>query len=334
MRIYFIGPLNLTFVRNDISILEREHELQQFDTASRDGMAGLKPFLQVSMRSFRAVLRSRVVYCWFADYTTLFPALLARMLRKPVYVVAGGFDARWLPQLNYGAKAKPHRWFCIRNTFRLATRIFAVSQATADSLDELTEGRHGPIQVMYNGVNLGRLHAAMTAPAPPRDIVLTVSQANIPLEMHIKGVDRFVKLAEQVPEQQFVVAGLRGPALELIQWAAEPLDNVRVIPGPLDLETELIPLYRRATAYCQLSRDETFGVSVVEAMACGCAPVVTSAGGLPEVVGDIAEPVDTDEEIVAAIRAAADVRDRSVYRLQAQRFDISHRAADLLAVLG
>ena len=334
MRIYFIGPLRSTFVRNDIAILEREHELQKFDAEFGAGMAGLKPFLRLSVRTLRAVLRSRAVFCWFADYTTLFPALVARLLRKPVYVVAGGFDSRWLPQLNYGAKAKPHRWFCIRNTFRLATRIFAVSQATADSLDELTEGRHGPIQVLYNGVNLSRLHAAMSAPAPQRDIVLTVSQASIPLEMHIKGIDRFVKLAEQVPEQQFVVAGLRGPALELIQWAAEPLENVRVIPGPLDLETELIPLYRRATAYCQLSRDETFGVAVVEAMACGCAPIVTSAGGLPEVVGDSAAPVDADEDIIAAMRAAADVRDRSVYRLQAQRFDISHRAADLLTALG
>jgi glycosyltransferase involved in cell wall biosynthesis len=48
---------------------------------------------------------------------------------------------------------------------------------------------------------------------------------------------------------------------------------------------ELQNYYKKAKIYCQFSRSESFGVSVVEAMYFGCVPFVTNAGGLPEIVG-------------------------------------------------
>jgi glycosyltransferase involved in cell wall biosynthesis len=49
----------------------------------------------------------------------------------------------------------------------------------------------------------------------------------------------------------------------------------------------LISALKTAKVYCQLSYTESFCVAVLEAMACGCIPVVTDRDALPEVVGDV-----------------------------------------------
>ncbi len=48
---------------------------------------------------------------------------------------------------------------------------------------------------------------------------------------------------------------------------------------------ELQSYYKKAKIYCQFSRSESFGVSIVEAMYFGCFPIVTNVGGMPELVG-------------------------------------------------
>ena len=42
----------------------------------------------------------------------------------------------------------------------------------------------------------------------------------------------------------------------------------------------------KASIYVQASRHEAFGLSMAEAMLCGCIPVVSTYGAIPEVAGD------------------------------------------------
>jgi alpha-maltose-1-phosphate synthase len=49
---------------------------------------------------------------------------------------------------------------------------------------------------------------------------------------------------------------------------------------------EISKIYKKAMIYIQPSRYDTYPTTVLESMACGCAPIVTEAGGMPEVVGN------------------------------------------------
>ena len=50
-------------------------------------------------------------------------------------------------------------------------------------------------------------------------------------------------------------------------------------------DQDLAGVYSRATVYCQPSRDEGFGLPVLEAMACGCPVLSSGKGSLPEITG-------------------------------------------------
>jgi glycosyltransferase involved in cell wall biosynthesis len=69
---------------------------------------------------------------------------------------------------------------------------------------------------------------------------------------------------------------------------------------------KLLEYYQNAKVYAQLSYYESFGVSLAEAMACSCIPVVAKRAALPEVAGNIGYYVNYDDvkEIVKAVRQA------------------------------
>ena len=98
-----------------------------------------------------------------------------------------------------------------------------------------------------------------------------------------KGLEAFVKTAAHLAEARFILVG---------QAYDNAIDHPRAI-APSNVEfagcptlDKLLKLYQKAKVYCQLSYHESFGLSLAEAMACECVPVVTDRGALPEVVGD------------------------------------------------
>ena len=61
--------------------------------------------------------------------------------------------------------------------------------------------------------------------------------------------------------------------------------NAKVIENvPYDI---LIRELISTKVYCQLSYTDQFPLNLLEAMACGCIPVVSNSGGPPEIVGNV-----------------------------------------------
>jgi len=93
----------------------------------------------------------------------------------------------------------------------------------------------------------------------------------------------FIELARIVPKTRFVAIGslsdetssyydqLKKSAPENVSFVLSPLRKVRDILG-------------RAMAYVHCAENEHFGITIVEAMAAGCVPIVHDSGGPKEVV--------------------------------------------------
>lgn len=96
-----------------------------------------------------------------------------------------------------------------------------------------------------------------------------------------KGATVFLRIAERIPEAVFIVTG-KG----IERYEGSLLENVVYVPfQPRDM---LPVIYNAFDVYCfpAMSGEETFGMTLLEAMACGVPPVVTDFDGLPSVAGD------------------------------------------------
>lgn len=115
-----------------------------------------------------------------------------------------------------------------------------------------------------------------------------------------KGASVYLKLAELNPHLLFLIAG---PSLG--RYASYSLPDNLVYVGFHPRE-KLPVIYNAFDVYCFLSMsgEETFGLTVLEAMACGVPPVVPNFDGVPSVVGDaglIADAENFDQDIATLV---------------------------------
>ena len=106
-----------------------------------------------------------------------------------------------------------------------------------------------------------------------------------------KGAHVFIQLAEMHPELLFLVGGRF-----LLRPSFQPLPDNLIYVGFLPRK-QLPTLYNAFDIYCfpSMAAEETFGLTLLEAMACGVPPVVPRFDGLPDVVGDAGVIVSAEE---------------------------------------
>jgi alpha-1,3-rhamnosyl/mannosyltransferase len=100
-----------------------------------------------------------------------------------------------------------------------------------------------------------------------------------------------------MPQLSLVLAGVdRGIGDRLRGYAREAgSPDAVVCLGPVT-DSQLLTLYRGATALVYPSRYEGFGLPVLEAMACGTPVIASRAASIPEVLGDAGVLLDPNDE--------------------------------------
>ena len=159
-----------------------------------------------------------------------------------------------------------------------------------------------------NGVD-SELFQPMDKTAAKREIAEAVGDARIETMPTVgylsrvqseKGASVYLKLAELNPHLLFLIAG---PGLG--RYASRRLPDNLVYVGFHPRE-KLPVIYNAFDVYCFLSMsgEETFGLTVLEAMACGVPPVVPNFDGVPSVVADaglIADAENFDQDIATLV---------------------------------
>jgi glycosyltransferase involved in cell wall biosynthesis len=199
------------------------------------------------------------------------------------------------------------RWFSfIDMQIKVARRlshIITVSQTARQHISDSFQIPEDKLRVIYNGIDSDIFCPSKAITRLDNRLLVVISR-----DTPVKGL-RYLLEALAILNRQYqleLVVVAKGTDNRTTQSLMETL-NIRNYVKIIDeIDTaELVNQYRLATIVVIPSIYEGFGLPAAEAMACGTPVVATSAGALPEVVGDagILVPPANAKALVGAISA-------------------------------
>lgn len=282
---------------------------------------GWRDFIRLGL----AASRSDLVFCWFGAAHAL-AAVLVCVGRRPVVVVAGGWDAAKLPEIGYGAHSSYWLPHASRFLFRRARRVLAVSDFTRGEAIRHTGVKPERLATVYHGFDPASWPEVTGS--RPLDVVTVSGTHSL-----VKGIDLVIDTALRAGDLRFEVVGPR-PGRELHTHMLNLPPNLS-FTGPLSGDAFKAKLQSAKVCF-QPSRQESFGCAVAEAMLCGCIPVVSNRGALPEVLGDVGHLVDwmLPQEFETSIRKALSATDADRCRARNRIVETFHLDAYARRLVG
>jgi glycosyltransferase involved in cell wall biosynthesis len=181
---------------------------------------------------------------------------------------------------------------------RRAEAIITVSEFSRSEIRRRLGARCPPTYVVHDGVEESWFTVESDPRPRPQPYFLFVG--NVKPQKNLRAlVAAFAAIMSQLPHDLLIVGehqDLR-TADEQVRHRAAQLGSRVVLAGRVTDE-ELGKYYANAEALVFPSLYEGFGLPPLEAMACGCPVLASSAASIPEVCGDAAlyfDPTDVDE---------------------------------------
>jgi glycosyltransferase involved in cell wall biosynthesis len=297
LKICFVGNFNSSFVKQDLDILKKHFDVDAVQIPKRklDSVGWIELFLALR----RKVKECDVIFSWFADLHSAFAVHFSKKYGKKSVVVVGGYDAAKVPEMKYGSFTNLNEGMPARYVLKNADCLLAVSEFTKSEIFDRV-GRKD-VRVVYNGVDIQKIDVPDFA--KKEKLILTIGDVT-KRGVKMKGLETFAKASLSFPGLEFVIIGRTD---EKQAKGLRKINPRLIFTGFLDHDDALKWL-SRTKVYCQLSYRESFGMGLAEAMACGCAPVITNRGALPEVVGDcgIFAKYGDPHSAASAIKSALD----------------------------
>jgi glycosyltransferase involved in cell wall biosynthesis len=250
-KIFFVGNLKSPFIRQDLELLEESNKVEVFDLSVNTSYnIEIFKYWWRCFKRWSDIKKCGCIWIWFANFHAVPFVLMGKILGVPTIVNIGGWEVYAAKEINYGNQLNFWGGMVSRWIVRNAKICISPSPAYEEIIKKLEPCAN--VVVIPNWVDIEICNEEMPTKT---DLIITAYCS--PNVREAKGIPTF---------------------------EAVGLPNMRAITSiPRE---EYISLLKSAKVYCQLSYEETFGISLLEAMAHGCVPVVTNGGALPWVVGD------------------------------------------------
>ncbi|MDD5074180.1 MAG: glycosyltransferase family 1 protein, partial [Candidatus Shapirobacteria bacterium] len=186
-------------------------------------------------------------------------------------------------------------------SIKQAKKIIAVSQNTKNDLIKFYQLPEEKVAVIYNGFDRNRFHTNLAKSSSQKIeekyqiegdylVYLGTLQPRKNLESLIRALPEIIS---QHPKIKLVVIGKKGWLYSSIFSLVENLELEKNIVFTGFVPDEEVPfLIAGARVFILPSLYEGFGITVLEAMACGVPVVVSKVSSLPEVVGEAGLYID------------------------------------------
>ena len=245
--------------------------------------------------------------------TDLFAAPAARWQRVPVVITA---------QLSYRIMYDRFGRIMLPLMDWLSDAIVVNSRAVADSLRRAVGFPKKKIYVCHNGVDTAQFYPARQRPPALKDASVVVGSVCVMrAEKRMDWVVRaFANVRQVDPYMRLLLVG-SGPEVPRLEKLARDL-AVRDICHFVPAQDNVVPWLQALDVYINSSSTESFPNGLLEAMACGCFPIGSRVGGIPELIvpgenGLLFDASDEDQLVTMLKRAVTDESFRSTTREKA-----------------
>lgn len=320
MKILFTSTNISSFISEDLKILGKHFSVDHVITSR------LSTLCNIPLH----VLKADVTYTWFASVHAFVVLIAAKLFGKKAIIVIGGSDVANYPEIRYGIWISKWRALLVQYALRHADKILSVDPYITSEAKRLAK---------YDGRNIAYVPTGYdaelwTPDGQKESFVLNVSACDTEPRIKQKGLDVLMRAARLLPGVSFVIVGLSGEALELLQRDAPK--NVQLLT--YHDRPQLLHYYRRAKVYCQPSLFDGLPNSLCEAMLCECIPVGANAGGIPTAIRDaeFLVPYGDAEALAAAIGkalAAPPEIGKAARRYIATTFPLARREDALVRIM-
>lgn len=226
------------------------------------------------------------------------------------------------------------RWYltkAVKETVKKSTHLIAVSNNTRRQVI-----KHYGVDPTKISVISPAIDHQIYRPAPAREIKVMREKLGItgdyilylgtlePRKNILGIIEAYNSLPQEFQRQhQLVLGGGKGWLDTEINAAIETLPSDRVIKAGYVSDADIVALYSGATCYIYPSHYEGWGMQILEAMACGTPVITSDNSSLPEVGGNAALYVQSEDQSTineALLRVLKDPALRS----QMSRAGIAH----------
>ncbi|MEB2783899.1 glycosyltransferase family 4 protein [Algoriphagus persicinus] len=225
--------------------------------------------------------------CFFGGYHAVLPVWFGKVFGKKCIIQAGGTDCINMPEIGYGNFRKKWLRKATVYSFKNCNLILPVAQAlvkqeysfdpsisSKQGLLNLIPGLNIPIRVIPNGFDTD-FWQDLELPRKPKSLISVATGTSNTSRAIIKGYDLIEQLASLHPDFHITLVGDEN--------YFSPYSNIKVLGK--QSRVELLKLYNSHQIYLQLSTSEGFPNALGEAMACGCIPIGSAVGAIPEIIG-------------------------------------------------